>query len=781
MDNKLKFLMGFFVLIILTSSVEANWWIHNYTYVGSDQANGSWVADSTPTFEYEINANRSTFTHANITANNVVIETWTGATNGTNHTWSGTFYSDGSSTMQIEWNITLFQIGITPSHGTTSSTFWFGVDGTAPNITGYWPLDGAWSKLTTNYFNFTGDDTNNDTAVLYLSDNVTQIVTDRELARNDTLYDWGTELNSTTNNFTGADLNGTYYWDISMNDSANNVAWASDSAITYFTLYVDPDVPGVTGQPAANYNLTYNQIQFNVTADDANPNHCKLTIDGVDNQSGRVYVSNGQVNFTKITLSDGLHEYNFTCDDDAGGSTTTTPYWLNIDTIDPVIVINNINNTWETDDTLTFNFTLTETNPDSCYLWANFTDYGVFTFGLNQTNTSLKAGTDPIFTSVILDDSLYPDPYFWTVSCNDTSGRLINETYQAVNVDTTLPGVLYLIEFEGSDNQNYTYGETLFNGSTGTEVTQFPIAWRNSTGIDANFKEYRIDIDNDSTMASPYCTVYETNYLTNWTVLNCTLAYDTRYYYNVTAFDRAGNTNSTVNSTFVYTTAPEYAGIIYPGYNYLSIWRDDSTAHGVLNTSDLVTELSGNRTGGSSQDIDSISIYNISGHFETYSVDTPTINGDLLLYRGRPVIIHNDGESNIIWGGNRYYNIEFGNTTAYSINMSNNTNPWHLLGMLNYTGMKFQDLEDELGNTSGYSAAWFNGNPGITFNLTRDPTALPSMSYTNYTQTYSYFPTWGDPWNETKIYYGETFWLEIGTTYASGMCYNTTSGNTRFC
>ncbi len=785
MDNKFKFLMGMFVLIILVTSVNAqsSWWLQNYTYSGSDQGNNTWVTDSTPVFKFEpLSDNRTSWTHANISANGIVIATIPNVVNNTNYTYEGTFYGDGTSTNQIVWGIELFQTGVTAPGGPYSTNLSFGVDANAPNITEFYPLDLVTSAVANNSFNFTADDVNEDSAILYLSTDPDLMQINKSIdpgaanMLNGTITSWG---NLSTNGFNEFSLlNGTIYWDISVNDSAGNIAYASGGASTYLTLFVDPDAPVIVGQPAANENTTKTSQYFNVTCNDANPNNAKLTIDGIDNIT-IAYTAGNKVEFGQLILSEGVHTYNMTCDDDMGNSASTTTYSIQIDETSPVVTINNVNNAWEQDSLFEINITLVEDNPMNCTTYANWTDAGDLSIGANVTNTSTALSfTGEILHQVDLADTTYPNGYNYNVVCVDQAGNVGNTTYQTVQVDTVNPLGMFLIHFKDSTYQNYTFGETLQNGSIGTEVVQFPVAWGNDTAIDVNFEKFTINIDDNQDMSSPTCTVYETDMSVNWTTFNCTLSYDQVYYYEVNASDYSGRVNGTQeqNGTFQYTTSTP-GSIIYPGYNYISIWRDDATAHGVLNTSDLQTELG--------PSISTISIYNSTGDFQTYDVDTPSINGDIKLYRGIPAIVYNNGTSNVVWGGNRYYNIELGNVSAYDVKLSNNSNPWHLLGMLNYTGMKFQDLEDELGNSSGYTAAFaYNGSDYvIALNVTDVDgiNPIPSISFTNETQTYSYFPTWGDPWNETTVPFGLPYWLEIMPTYTS-ICYNTTSGdNPRFC
>lgn len=786
MDINKKILFGIILVTLFSLNVKGAMW--DVIDIG-DNYNLTWQTTSAPTFQFSVQGDNTSWTYANITAKGIVIEQITTILNDTNYTWAGTSYGDCSSNDCIDWNFTLCK-------GTscqTSDNAFFGVDSNAPNITQYWPLGGVWSTSSTNWFNFTGDDINNKSAILYVSTNKTLVEEKGQAGIVDALHsDYGSNwsaggaIDGGENNFTAQSLNGTYYWNIGVNDSAGNVAYAYGGSSGYLTLNVDADNPEIVGQPASTTNSSLSRQYFNVTCGDANPNEAILTLDGVENNSA-YYTSFTKIEFSSVLLSDGLHEYNFTCDDDAGNTATTTTYWLNIDTITPILTINDANDTWDTDGSWQPNLTISETNPDTCQLWGSFVTTGSQTFTLNQSinySGSVTGQADVFLEDLNLADTTYPTPYYYNVTCNDTSGNVVSATgVYALNVDTVTPTGVNMTAYVG----NYTFAKNFNNGSTGT-IRNPPVSWIGDISArDTNFKELIIYWDTDVNFGSPDFIQHVTNYsgtnFDNSTVLNDTLELDTTYYYTVNVTDYAGNTasaNSTDAEYYTYTTS-SIGATIYPGYNYLTIWRDeaDHVAHGLLNASELVEEIGDGN-------IDIITTYNSSGNFKSYDIDTPSINGDMELPRGQPVIIHNNGTSNIRWGGNRIYNLDLGNTSSYSINMTNNTNPWHLLPMLVTSGRNFQDIEDGLGNATGNEAFAFN--PGITnatilpLNITDvdgiDP--FPSMDYINYTQSYPYFPSFGYPWNNTKINYGETFWLQTTTTYNS-ICYNMSSGDSREC
>ncbi len=169
MNIQNKFLLTTILIFLVAFSVNAAFWDEPEDIGPNDYNNITWQTSSTPDFTYFVNGNRTDWGNASIMANNVWIDYGRGATNNTYFTWAATSYGDCDSTTCIEFNVTLCQGDVCE----TSASSFFGVDSNAPNITNYWPLDLAKSDTTLNSFNFTGDDINNKTVELYLTDNET--------------------------------------------------------------------------------------------------------------------------------------------------------------------------------------------------------------------------------------------------------------------------------------------------------------------------------------------------------------------------------------------------------------------------------------------------------------------------------------------------------------------------------------------------------------------------------------------------------------------------------
>ncbi|MBI2139836.1 hypothetical protein HYU14_02850 [Candidatus Woesearchaeota archaeon] len=101
---------------------------------------------------------------------------------------------------------------------------------------------------------------------------------------------------------------------------------------------------------------------------------------------------------------------------------------------------------------VTFNFTITETNPSNCSLYANFSG----TWGINQTNASMDVGNGGNMTEYnhFFNTSVNAGTYVWNIFCNDTAsptnGRFLNATNNfTLQVDPTSP-VITLITTNAS-------------------------------------------------------------------------------------------------------------------------------------------------------------------------------------------------------------------------------------------------------------------------------------------------------------------------------------------
>ncbi len=292
-----------------------------------------------------------------------------------------------------------------------------------------------------------------------------------------------------TYEFTVSNLaDGRYNWSCFAEDNTTNTGFSTNRTITLDTT--GPIV--ILNTPQNNTWSNTNNVEFNFTAYDGllNLDSCDLYGDfgsGYSLNSTILNVNNDTLtNFTLIIPDNSTgHSWNVQCNDTLGNTAfNDSNFTIKVDAINPIIVLNApSNNTWSTDSNVTFNYTVTETNIDTCELHGDFNG----TFTLNLTDTSLTSEAESIDFSVILADS---NSYSWNIWCNDSAGNdAWNSSNYTIKVDTTVPSVTvtppsdisiitaHSITYtcSGSDSgsgvSTYQWTLTKPDGSTDTSIT----------------------------------------------------------------------------------------------------------------------------------------------------------------------------------------------------------------------------------------------------------------------------------------------------------------------
>jgi hypothetical protein len=167
-------------------------------------------------------------------------------------------------------------------------------------------------------------------------------VTDQIMVSNCSLNVSGVIRNSTTSNPIGVTLNltaplagdGTYYWNISCNDTSNN------RNVSALYLIVKDTVAPIIFLNTTNASITNASYSFSYTPQDANIKNCSLW----GNWSGSWSINQTQNNptagslnfFSAITLSHGAHRWNVQCYDLAGNNAfNNSNFTFYSDTISP--------------------------------------------------------------------------------------------------------------------------------------------------------------------------------------------------------------------------------------------------------------------------------------------------------------------------------------------------------------------------------------------------------------------------------------------------------------
>ncbi len=106
-------------------------------------------------------------------------------------------------------------------------------------------------------------------------------------------------------------------------------------------------------------------------------------------------LNNSATNQTVEGFTNGDYNWNITCWDNVNNTNTSQTRSFTIDTTAPSIILNQpANDTWQTTQPVTFNYTVTGSNLDACVLYGDFS--GSWT--KNQTNSSPTSASPDTIT-----------------------------------------------------------------------------------------------------------------------------------------------------------------------------------------------------------------------------------------------------------------------------------------------------------------------------------------------------------------------------------------------
>jgi hypothetical protein len=328
-------------------------------------------------FQFTVIDNLDASLICNLTINGTVNESNIPATNNSQVTQPVLGFPDGT----YYWNVTCWD---NASNINTSLTRNFTIDSAVLSIVLNYPQNDSWQQSQGITFNYTVTGDNIDACVLY----------------GDFSGSWlKNETNSSPNDgvpiIVNLDLtNGTYIWNAECNKTTGSPKWADEN----YTFHVDSVEPGITlNYPVTNYNTTNTYIDFNWTVIDNLDSNliCNLTINGTVNVSN-IESSNGTfTNQTVDGFTDGTYYWNITCIDNALNVNTSETKRFTIDTLGPIVKLDApSNNTWQSSQSVTFQYTPTNSNLKNCTLYGDFTG----TWEANATNTSPTSGSQDSIT-----------------------------------------------------------------------------------------------------------------------------------------------------------------------------------------------------------------------------------------------------------------------------------------------------------------------------------------------------------------------------------------------
>ena len=439
-----------------------------------------------------------------------------------------------------------------------------------------------------------------------------------------------TEYQEKTEEYNTSLPDGTYQFNVSINDSAGNIGTTELRNVTIDTTI--PTIAFDAQTPSNNSYLATEWLYINWTITENNIDTITVSI------INRTDTTNQAINTTEytilneeynISLPGGAYQYNITINDTAGNTGESSLQNITIDTTNPTINFDTQtpdNNTVSTDATLYFNWTITEDHIDTITVAVvNNTDV------INHTEYQ---GTVPLDYNTTITGG--EGAYHYNVSVNDTAGNTATTTLRTYRLDTASPTISF--DSQTPENNSYLATEWLYINWTITE---------------ANIDTITVTVINRTGTANQ--AINTTEYTTLIEEYNLSLV-DGTYQYNISVNDSVGNLGVTgLRNVTIDTIAPTIAfesqtpsnGTTNNDYFLYFNWtinenNIDTITVAVTNTTDVInhTEYTGTLTleyntslpGGDGTYTYNVSINDSAGSsstetLRTYILDTssPTI------------------------------------------------------------------------------------------------------------------------------------------------------------
>lgn len=647
--------ISYAMTVTLNAPSSGSWWTtsnsvdHNWTVVINDSESIDWCV-----------------LYSNRTGTNALVANFsTGFTNATPFI-SGIGWSDTNSTSKY-WNVSCYN----STNLIDSGTFLLGVDATIPSIILDSPDDSSYQSSTTVTLKYTPTDSSNlDACVLYhnisgtWNNNKTNITVTNNI-QDITVYATQSE--------------GHYKWNVICNDSASNSAWAED---TNRTLTIDSTVPvdikfitsnntvSTDATPLIKWNQT-TEINFEKYVVSVSRNLSSFDTHIFQTQIITTITSNATT-LTGLGVDD-IYYIKITAQDLAGNQKNTTLLVYNLDTTVLTVTLNYpSNNTYTSDTTPDFNVTVVDNNPDTCLLWLSNSTGGSIV--INVTDTSItSAAVTTLNPSAMVDGA-----YKFNIECNDSLNNRVNVSSSnlVLTVDTTAPTAIII---------NSTWHQ-----QNNTDLTPV-LSWTLTTEI--NFARYFIEaryISNNS-------LEYSVN-VTNRTTTNAelTLSVGSTYNFSVTAYDLAGNSVKTVNTTDTWNYVDGICGTLNAGWNLCgATWTTSK------NLSDIGSEASATF----------VTVWNNSHEWSTCIVGVTAANCDIDTGINPSDIGHVwvYVSTETVWSDRTWVATQLN----ANITLHNNTNGWNIIPGEFRNGRTFWQLGNDdftSVNVSMFSLPYNNGS-----------------------------------------------------------------------
>lgn len=491
----------------------------------------TWVTSNSVNFNFTANSSSSLVSYCAVFVNNSgtlqVKANYTDVINGTPHI-SGIAVNDSVQINTYGWNVTCNNGTNDFGAGGISA---FGVDGNVPSITQNNPANGAYlTSLNDTLFQYTPIDTSNPLDCDFYT-NLSGVWQPNQTNRS---YGSGVKISvnisdNISSRHTAANIpDGKYVWAATCNDTAGNGNRVFTQNRSFIIDTIDPT--SISFSVPFNLNQTNRTlyVEWSPTVE-ANFDRYDALLSSNANASNptqTITITTKSTNFTTFSsVVDGSYFIQIRAYDLANHYVNSTIRNYVVDNVAPVLTLNfPSNNSFLTDNTPDFNVTIVDTNPNSCTLLMNQSS-SVISNGTKMEGIS--NGTMVNLTPITMADGVYT----FNIECNDTVNNRVNVSLPLLftTIDTVVPSAPFILS---------TFHQT-------NDTNKIPnLLWSNISEI--NFSKYQVRASyliNNS-------VAYEVNITSQKiTFAQLNLSENYTYTFNVTAYDLAGNTNSSGNTT----------------------------------------------------------------------------------------------------------------------------------------------------------------------------------------------------------------------------------------
>jgi len=343
-------------------------------------------------------------------------------------------------------------------------------------------------------------------------------------------------------------------------------------------------------------------VTFNFTIiDNLDENiSCDVYLDGENEYSRNV--SNGTDSITYLLVPDGNHTWNVTCVDEARNLNESFDINFTVKAPPNVTLDAPEDGNITANDTLRFFYTpIDPIDIVKCDLWGDFNG----TWHLNQTDDSIAKNQQNNFTVFGVLEG-YRN---WTVNCTDPDDNSFQPDARTFTLDKTSPDTNLMLPLNNS-GIDFNEGNITF-------------VWNATDILDSQLRcDLRIDgvkqgATKDVTSGTPYSEDIDT--LT-----------EGGHSWNVTCWDRAGNTNTSKTWIFNFTYPDFFINLTYFIFNTTTPAEDD-----LVFINATIRNLGG-------ADVDSFVVRFYDGDPDSGGTQ---INGDKIL----SILKYNTTETNVVW------------------------------------------------------------------------------------------------------------------------------------